>query len=548
MGFMNECREMYVDRGVESSYNFLHLSLQEYLAAWYISQLPGTEQKHWFRDKDSSWLLHMSVVMRFLAGITGFRSDIWQDVLQPEPAELTVSKLMYTCLYETQNYTLCQQLLHFPVIKHENMWPLEALTSQHTALIKDLHPWSLLTSSVDFYALGYCIAHSRGAWKIPAMGDGSAEALEMLVCGLKNESNQCIPTGSIQSIDITDADLSVGVAWLKELPLSILSQLSELALRECKLCPKSCELLAKAIPMMSNLHRLDVSNNHSIGPGGAVPLIESLHSLKQLKSLRIHDTGIGIPDAKALTVLISTSKSLQMLHLSNPEQGFTGTQVMNKIFNALAVASVSELHLYGVTRSIIMQLSSIFPSNSSISTLKLKGDLQNDSLAYLSQALYTNSHLTSLTFDSFTLRVPQKLKFSKEEAIILLNSALQHNKCLQNLKVRWSDFKLRDYVSDVHDLQCLAHQLRRDPSGMQLKLKRAYSLPCLKHLPFPQEEIITAVRQMVQESRPKLSRCCSAPDLTLTQSISSLHPSLTDTLGISQFYYKYTAEDIFACF
>ena len=40
MGFMNECRELYVDRGVESNYNFLHLSLQENLAAWYISQLP----------------------------------------------------------------------------------------------------------------------------------------------------------------------------------------------------------------------------------------------------------------------------------------------------------------------------------------------------------------------------------------------------------------------------------------------------------------------------------------------------------------------------
>ena len=113
MGFMNECRELYVTRGVESSYNFLHLSLQEYLAAWHISQLPDTEQKHWFRDKDSSWLFHMSVVMRFMAGITGFRSAVWQDILQPETAELTVSKLMYTCLYETQNQMLCQQLLCF---------------------------------------------------------------------------------------------------------------------------------------------------------------------------------------------------------------------------------------------------------------------------------------------------------------------------------------------------------------------------------------------------------------------------------------------------
>ena len=544
MGFMNECRELYVDRGVESSYNFLHLSLQEYLAAWHVSQLPDTEQKLWFLDKNRSQLLHMSVVMRFMAGITGFRSAVWQDILQPETAELTVSKLMYTCLYETQNQMLCQQLLCFPVIRHENMWPLEALTSWYTEMIKNLHPWSLLTSSVDFYALGYCIAHSRGAWKIPVMSDGSAEALEMLVGGLKDESNQYSPTGSIQSIDITDADLSVGVAWLNELPLLIISQLSELALRECKLCNKSCELLAKAIPMMSNLNALDVSNNHNIGPDGAVPLIKSLCSLKHLECLRIHNTGIGVPDAKALIMLISTSKTLQKLHLCNPEQEFTGTPVMNEIFNALAVANVSELHLYGVTRSIVMRLSSLLPSNSTITSLSLEGDLQNDSLAYLSQTLHTNSHLISLTFDSFTLRMPQKLKFSKEEAAVLLNNALKHNTVLRNLKVWLTDFKLRRYVSDVYDLQCLANQLRRGPSGPQVKLKRAYSLPCLKNLPFPKEELEAAVRQLIQESKPKLCRCCSAPDLALTQSISSLHPSLTDALGISKFYYKYTEEDI----
>jgi len=48
IGFMNECRELYVDRGMESSYNFIHLSLQEYLAAWHISQLLFAKQKFYF--------------------------------------------------------------------------------------------------------------------------------------------------------------------------------------------------------------------------------------------------------------------------------------------------------------------------------------------------------------------------------------------------------------------------------------------------------------------------------------------------------------------
>ena len=36
-GFMNESTEMYAGKGVEQTFSFLHLSLQEYLAAWHIA-------------------------------------------------------------------------------------------------------------------------------------------------------------------------------------------------------------------------------------------------------------------------------------------------------------------------------------------------------------------------------------------------------------------------------------------------------------------------------------------------------------------------------
>ena len=36
-GFMNESTEMYAGKGVEQTFSFLHLSLQEYLAAWHLA-------------------------------------------------------------------------------------------------------------------------------------------------------------------------------------------------------------------------------------------------------------------------------------------------------------------------------------------------------------------------------------------------------------------------------------------------------------------------------------------------------------------------------
>ena len=586
MGFMNECRELYVERGVESSYNFLHLSLQEYLGAWYISQLPDIQQKLFFLDRRHQLLdlsmvrtfqagatgSGMSVVKKFLAGITGFRSAVWHDVRQHETDERGVSRLMCTCLFETQNHMLCQQLLSSSVI---DMVPLlqYPIISKFSLHLTHMLGFSPLLTSVDFYALGYCIAHSRGAWKIQARSNDSAEALEMLVNGLKNESKHHLETGSIQSFTIIDTDLSVGVAWLKELHQSICSHLTELTLISCRLRPKSCELLAQAILMMPNLHSLDISNNPDIGPGGAVHLLESLSFLKQLECLNVTGTNIGSLDAQALIKWIAVSDTLQILHVSNPttvvrlnsaklvEQS-TETMTHNHkglalsilwvqdsilkeiIPTALAIGTLKKFILSYVTRADVMKLASLLPFNSSITTLSLH-NVGQDGLAYLTPALYTNESLTSLNIPySNSYSNEEYSKFSREEVIVLLNDALQHNIHCRHLKLSTGFL-----FPSIHDL---AHQLRRGPSGPQLKLRRAHSLPCLKltagsvldQLLFLGHNLDKRMTKSIFDSNPQLRRCSSTLDLALTKSISSLHPSLTDHLDIGQFYYDHPANKV----
>ena len=40
LGLLNEAKEMYVLRGAATYYSFLHLSIQEFLAAWHVSCHP----------------------------------------------------------------------------------------------------------------------------------------------------------------------------------------------------------------------------------------------------------------------------------------------------------------------------------------------------------------------------------------------------------------------------------------------------------------------------------------------------------------------------
>ena len=43
LGLVSEVKEMYVCEGAKSSYSFLHLSIQEFLAAWHVSRHPQLE-------------------------------------------------------------------------------------------------------------------------------------------------------------------------------------------------------------------------------------------------------------------------------------------------------------------------------------------------------------------------------------------------------------------------------------------------------------------------------------------------------------------------
>ena len=304
---------------------------------------------------------------------------------------------------------------------------------------------------------------------------------------------------------------------------------------------------------MPNLQTLDISNNPHIGPGGAVHLLESLCSLKQLECLKTTGTNIGCLDAQALIKLIAVSNTPQILHVSNPtivlwpssvrqgtetmthnhEEFMCKLWVQDSILKEIipTALAIRTLELYRVTRADVMQLSSLLPFNSSITTLTLH-NIGLDSLAYLTPALYASESLTSLNIVLQYINQEYD-KFSREEVIVLLNDALQHNIHCRHLKL--STTFLFPFIHD------LAYQLRRGPTGPQLKLKRAHSLPCLKLTEWPDcdkmlflEHRFIAKSKVFDSSLP-LRRCSSALDLTLIKSISSLHPSLTDSLNISEF-------------
>ena len=139
LGFFDAVSALY--GGGRVSYNFLHLTLQEFFAAYHISHL-GSSGLEVFKQhgKKKRW----NVVWRFVAGLTKFEhykghmdSDLF--IKSREDNETEISLFTIQCLFEAQSMDLFSS-----IISTSPDTPTKVNASDCTAL--------------DTYALGFCIS------------------------------------------------------------------------------------------------------------------------------------------------------------------------------------------------------------------------------------------------------------------------------------------------------------------------------------------------------------------------------------------------------
>ena len=138
-GFLDAVSALY--GGGRVSYSFLHLTLQEFLAAYHISHL-GSSGLEVFKQhgKDKRW----NVVWRFVAGLTKFEhykghmdSDLF--IKSRKGSETEISLFTIQCLFEAQSVDLFSS-----IISTSPDTPTKVHARRCTAL--------------DTYALGFCIS------------------------------------------------------------------------------------------------------------------------------------------------------------------------------------------------------------------------------------------------------------------------------------------------------------------------------------------------------------------------------------------------------
>ena len=327
--------ESFIGQEKAVSHNFIHLSIQEVLAAWYIAtQLPASEQVSKFNE-----LFHtsrFSAIFQYYSAITKLKTPGIKGVVIKvvKIRNKTLMLSLLHCLYEAQDPSLCESV---------------AQQLQHGL---DLIRTTLTPS--DCLCIGYFLAHvckmAAGEFKVNlemcSIGD---QGCKYLVSGLHKclDTHSAVTTllnidmgfNSINHHGVHHLSTLLKIGCIDDLSLSgnnLLSKqdtihatidtfteqlkynttLKALWLHGCGLTSLSAESLAEALTTNKHLEELSISNN-PLCDDGIQHLAHALRVNQGLKTLLLSNCGMTDVGLECLAKSLQHNNVLTQLKVWN---------------------------------------------------------------------------------------------------------------------------------------------------------------------------------------------------------------------------------------
>ena len=296
LGLMQSVSQLFMD-GQKTSHNFLHLTFQEFLAAFLISTMsPAKQLKHFQRHKDG----RLRVVLRFLAGLTKL-SKVTPDQMKSLLGEPTVvqSDEHQTPYCNPMRPDVC-------VSPHHTNWLFEAQNSELLQSLFHNHTVSFTFTRgmlpLEYYSVGYCIAHSHSKWSLTFDEDTKEEKLHMLVNVAKSvDGNPRV--AALKTTSMTPENMNILVNCFS-------SHVEELYYLKI---PDNGNSLS--LPPLSTLHilglQIDIEYAFNINCNLSFSSLEALIISSSRKG-----TILGATTCKAIGKLLSSTTSLKTFCLS----------------------------------------------------------------------------------------------------------------------------------------------------------------------------------------------------------------------------------------
>jgi len=206
MGLLNE---EFDDQG-SISCNFIHLTVQEFLAAYYVSKLPFSEQAQTLDD--SVGKEHLTIMLRFVAGLTKFHVRESSEAL----FSVRVSKFVKG-LFKSRGPADCLRTMFYGS-KDSRMESLRWMfETQDKPLLKqalgtetqmlDLSHETL--APFDLYIIGDCLRNSACQWRLNFSNCNITKTGMRMLAGMTGGS-----FSHVESINLWDNPIKTGGVYL----------------------------------------------------------------------------------------------------------------------------------------------------------------------------------------------------------------------------------------------------------------------------------------------------------------------------------------------
>ena len=299
LGFMQSVPQLYTTQGAVVSHNFLHLTVQEFLAALYISFMsPEQQLQHLRRHNEDTF----KIVLRFLVGLTKVANISLDQIkgLFGKPLVLQESE-------SSQRKHCTRMTPDISVGVHHTNWMFEIQSPEIVRALLENGTVEFVCKKgmvpLEYYCVGYCIAHSQWNWCLTLEEDMEDEKLKMFLSEINKtgggtEYRLAIKTDQPMSSEKLNSLFAALGPWLEELYLKLADNGSSLSLSS-----------------LSALHILELQICSELT---CMPCIDAC--IQSLESLTINSGNagniLGLNSCDNIGKLLSTSTYLKELHFN----------------------------------------------------------------------------------------------------------------------------------------------------------------------------------------------------------------------------------------
>ena len=453
-----QIKEIKTSQGKSCSAEFLHLTMQEMLAAVYLISNPlptNSVLKNVFSggqfnmalmylfgfqyDNKSKWIKDIRRAVSpdgfsLESGIKSHISDLLGELCHISSNALKVCQLVYESQEEVQARSMVPYVAPWGVIN-----------IRQTAM-----------TAIDLMAIGFVCNHSQGLTEITLHKVNMDDMLMDIL--LSNIIKRHIK--SLQSLDVSENNISAEGAvtltqvvceckCLKRLNVShnyigvnranlmvddgmnafseALDNNSSLQILNVShnfICDDGLKVLAKSLHTNNSLQVLDISQNF-IGDDGVKDLAEALHENETLKELIIGSNQIGKQGAYTLAEAMKVTQSIHKLKLCSNNIRDSGVTAFAESLGTNTSLTSLDVALNNIGPDGAKALAKALDTNSHLTELDVSfNHIGDDGIKAIAVASCTNKYLTTLTIRSTDIG---------PDGAAALAEALHTNTCLQEL-------------------------------------------------------------------------------------------------------------------